>query len=250
MEEERETVMIFISSRMHKDTTDTKRTLLSNVDPAKERIKIEILSARGQQRSCLLDEVDNRRFIFTHVQLKCGDVLVDSPASHAPFAGLGLPRVVQPSRFYQVRTALRVSPKLPVKIEVNLPRNQHPFKAPLHTRRQSTTTFHSEHQGTVTYPVPRNVGPKEQNISRNHTHTPLISPPKTPSSFSSSYQLLSCPTQILPTTSTCTPFQGTSYCIRHPFIARRYPQFSNFYAARAPLELKQCNFTQENLHQS
>nr|CAD7434705.1 unnamed protein product [Timema monikensis] len=26
--------------------------------------------------------------------------------------------------FYQVRTALRVSPKLPVKIEVNLPRNQ------------------------------------------------------------------------------------------------------------------------------
>nr|CAD7201234.1 unnamed protein product [Timema douglasi] len=56
------------------------------------------VSARGQQRSCLLNEVDNRRFIFPHVQLKCGDVLVDSPASHAPFAGLGLPRVVQPSR--------------------------------------------------------------------------------------------------------------------------------------------------------
>jgi hypothetical protein len=30
-------------------------------------------------------------------------------------------------RFYQIRTALRVSPKLPVKVEVNLPRNQREY---------------------------------------------------------------------------------------------------------------------------
>jgi len=30
-------------------------------------------------------------------------------------------------RFYQIRTALRVSPKLPVKVEVNLPRNQRAY---------------------------------------------------------------------------------------------------------------------------
>nr|CAD7266588.1 unnamed protein product [Timema shepardi] len=140
---------------------------------------------------------------YTLVQLKCRDAFVDTPAFPAPFAGLGLPSqkdicilqsldilitilnscrksffystvqdisAVACIRFYQVRTALRVSPKLPVKIEVNLPRNQHPFKAPLHTRRQSTTTFHSEHQGTETYPVPRNVGPKE-----SHTHKPMTS---------------------------------------------------------------------------
>jgi hypothetical protein len=29
--------------------------------------------------------------------------------------------------FYQIRTALRVSPKLPVKVEVNLPRNQREY---------------------------------------------------------------------------------------------------------------------------
>nr|CAD7197019.1 unnamed protein product [Timema douglasi] len=38
---------------------------------------------------------------FTHVQLKCRDALVDTPAFPAPFAGLGLPRVVQPSRFLE-----------------------------------------------------------------------------------------------------------------------------------------------------
>jgi hypothetical protein len=32
-----------------------------------------------------------------------------------------------PNRFYQIRTALRVSPKLPVKVEVNLPRNQREY---------------------------------------------------------------------------------------------------------------------------
>nr|CAD7203466.1 unnamed protein product [Timema douglasi] len=74
--------------------------LLSPEGGIKSKDEVQRL-ARGQQHSCLLDEVDNRRFIFTHVQLKCGDVLVDSPASHAPFAGLGLPRVVQPSRFLE-----------------------------------------------------------------------------------------------------------------------------------------------------
>jgi len=36
-------------------------------------------------------------------------------------------RVFVCCRFYQIRTALRVSPKLPVKVEVNLPRNQREY---------------------------------------------------------------------------------------------------------------------------